>query len=524
MHTSDGVDISPRAQAPYREVLNTPGISRAHDFQRIVSYGVAVAISLLIDLPAWRANTALVISAAMFAGAVWRLARGTTKHPYLLAWTDQLAAGTAIALATASPVITTAAVIFITASVGATFRCTFRSAAGLALVTGIPPIAISLAVDGGGNNADFAYVAALILIVVMLALAAFMVGLFIVQTRHLRSELHSRESQLNSILEVTPVVLAAVAPDQTVTTLAGNSDTWSDVIGNSVQAPPDIVELVAEASDTGQSTGDVAIGSRTFTVTCDANGNSAALLTAFDVTDSTLARKRLEEVVRSKDQFIAAVSHELRTPLASVLGFSELVREQLEHDHPLEKFMMEVADQSAEMAAIIDDLLIAARARFESVPTEPREINLAAEATAVIETMGSRLTSQPDRRLSNVVAYADPIRVRQIIRNLLTNADRYGGTEVRVTTRIDNDEAVLIVQDTGSALPAERRELIFEPYESSGPVRGQPAAIGLGLAVSRTLAELMDGSISYSHDGDWSIFELRLPRIPAQVTCVAAER
>lgn len=81
-------------------MLNTPGISRAPDFQRIVSYGVAVVLSLLIDLPARRADTALMIAAAMSSGAVWRLSRGTTRHPHYLAWTDQLVAGTAIALIT----------------------------------------------------------------------------------------------------------------------------------------------------------------------------------------------------------------------------------------------------------------------------------------------------------------------------------------------------------------------------------------------------------------------------------------
>ncbi len=131
--------------------------------------------------------------------------------------------------------------------------------------------------------------------------------------------------------------------------------------------------------------------------------------------------------------------------------------------------------------------------------------------------MGSRLGRIPETCLDNVIASADPIRVRQIVRNLLTNADRYGGDSVQVETRVADDAAVLIVRDSGDPLPAERRELIFEPYESSGPVRGQPAAIGLGLAVSRTLAELMGGSISYDHDGEWSVFELRLPRVGAVV-------
>ena len=64
MNTAEKAHASPRPRTPYREVLNTPGIARAHDFQRIVSYGMAVALILLIDLPTWRINTVLLISSA----------------------------------------------------------------------------------------------------------------------------------------------------------------------------------------------------------------------------------------------------------------------------------------------------------------------------------------------------------------------------------------------------------------------------------------------------------------------------
>ena len=173
-----------------------------------------------------------------------------------------------------------------------------------------------------------------------------------------------------------------------MTTLAGDSPVWESLSGERV--PDGDLSVLLTRTDGGKRvTGDVTLDGRTFNVTCDPGTNGDVLVTASDVTHRTEAQRRLEEVLRSKDQFIAAVSHELRTPLASVLGFSELIREQMPATEPLESMIVEVADQSAEMAAIIDDLLIAARSRFEAVPTAPRDINLGTEAAAVIASMGS---------------------------------------------------------------------------------------------------------------------------------------
>lgn len=512
----DKVDISipaPRmrwATVPYRDVLNTPGIARAHDMQRLMSYGIGIALSLIIRFPGWRTLGVLTIATSLFLFTLWRLLRSRVVAAYPLAHGDLLLAGTAIAFATASAAITIPAVAFIAVAIFATFRAPLGIAIFSSALTGLPPIVVALAMDSS-TGLDTTYVAMLVLIAIALVLAAIILIVFGTQARQLGHQLQRRESQLEAVLDVTPVVLAVVDRDSVLTTLAGSIDIWDELSGEQLAADSPLADFIAAAHDGAHATADISMGERAFSVTCDP-GHGGVLLTVYEVTERTIARLRLEEVVRSKDQFIAAVSHELRTPLASVVGFSELIREQMSRDDPLDPMMMEVTDQSAEMAAIIDDLLIAARASFESVPTEPRDINLAAEAAAVIETMGSRLLSPPERELEATMAYADPIRVRQIIRNLLTNADRYGGERVVVSSSIESDDAVLVVRDTGEPLPPERRERIFEPYESSGPVRGQPAAIGLGLAVSRTLAELMGGTIAYDHDGEWSLFELRLPR------------
>ena len=97
------------------------------------------------------------------------------------------------------------------------------------------------------------------------------------------------------------------------------------------------------------------------------------------------------------------------------------------------------------------------------------------------------------------------------MRNLLPHADRDGGNRVRVLTGVRGSQAFVEVRDDGPAISPEHRDRVFRPFESAGRSETVPSAIGLGLSVSRTLAELMDGTLDYSHDGEWSIFRLELP-------------
>ena len=503
------------AAIPYRELLNTPGIARAHDYQRIVSYSLGVVVALVVDIATWRAAAVLAIAGVLLLAAIDRLVNRRRIAPYLLAQADQALASIAVALATASLVITFGVVVFVAAAIAASFAAPPRVTVLGAAITAAPALLIATLIASPDQGVSD-YLAAFVLILLMVALASFILIFFTLQARQLRRELTSRETQLSAVLEVTPVVLATVDESGMVTTLAGDLPGWAQLTSRLESESP-LAAMVQRAMAGEQSRSDIESAGRTFTVTCDPGSGEQALLTAYDVTEQTQARRRLEELVRAKDQFIAAVSHELRTPLAAVLGFAEVVRDGMEASDPLHPMVGEVADQSAEMAAIIDDLLVAARSSFEAVPTAPKMINITAEAVAVAETIAPRLRHDPEYLVAEAKAYADPIRVRQIVRNLLTNADRYGGDRIRIVTKGGPDAASLQVRDNGPPLPPELEERIFEPYESSGPVRGQPAAIGLGLAVSRTLAELMGGTIDYHHDGEWSVFELRLPVAPNSV-------
>ncbi len=233
-----------------------------------------------------------------------------------------------------------------------------------------------------------------------------------------------------------------------------------------------------------------------------------------DITDLRRAEHRLQELVTSKDQFIASVSHELRTPLTAVVGLTHELRHHHASFSPSEKqeFMELIADQAADVANIVEDLLVAARADIGTVTVSPVEIDVAETVRSVAEFLGKgyhpEFVLPPDRSLRVV---ADEVRVRQILRNLLSNAQRYGGDDVVVRAGQDVGRVWIEVADNGAGVPEEERERIFEPYATAHRVSGVTAAVGLGLTVSRQLARLMSGELSYRYESGESSFRLSLP-------------
>jgi signal transduction histidine kinase len=227
----------------------------------------------------------------------------------------------------------------------------------------------------------------------------------------------------------------------------------------------------------------------------------------------TEANARLARLVRMKDEFIASVSHELRTPLSVVVGLAAELRDQGERfeDKEYDELLSMVVEQSNDVAAIIEDLLVAARADIGTLTIAPREIEL----DAIVErSLAPVPMSDRDRiEVSLGVSFieADPVRLTQILRNLITNALRYGGRRIGVTSRAGDESILIDVWDDGDPLEEEARRRIFEAYFSAHPSDGRPAAVGLGLTVSHNLALRMGGDLSYEHDGEHSIFHLTLP-------------
>ena len=221
---------------------------------------------------------------------------------------------------------------------------------------------------------------------------------------------------------------------------------------------------------------------------------------------------RREELVAAKDEFIASVSHEVRTPLTAVPGFAHELNEARGKfsEEELDDLLALLASQSQEVANIVDDLLIAARAETGSLVIVPEPLSAKSLVGEVLSSHSGRVDFAM-KAPEDLEIWADPVRARQVLRNLLTNADRYGGNIVQVNVSAADGVVEIEVRDNGEGIPERMREHIFEPYARAHNGRGQPASVGLGLSVARKLAQLMKGDVALERDNGWTVFTLTLP-------------
>ncbi len=236
-----------------------------------------------------------------------------------------------------------------------------------------------------------------------------------------------------------------------------------------------------------------------------------------DVTRQREAERRLQDLIRSKDQFVATISHELRTPLTAVVGIAEELRDSngsIDNEERQELLGL-VADQGLEVSRIVEDLLIVARSDAGNLIINNQPVDLGTEAIKVAQAIDPSITVETN---GSHLVVADPQRVRQIIRNLITNAQRYGGPAIRVVVGDEGARGFLEVRDNGEPLSPSGRTEIFEPYTRAEQRTGVTASVGLGLTVSRRLARHMGGDLVYAHDGNETIFLLTLATSDRTVT------
>ncbi len=242
------------------------------------------------------------------------------------------------------------------------------------------------------------------------------------------------------------------------------------------------------------------------------------LRTAADMIGAFWARQRAEarlhKLVKSKDEFLAGVSHELRTPLTTVVGLSAELRDRPGDFTPAvrQELVGLIAAESSEMAGLVADLLVAARDDVDAVSVHPEPVDLAEEFESVAHALAESHHVSVDASAGGR-AWADPIRVRQILRNLTTNAARYGGKRVQFVVERRGGVVIATVHDDGEPISEGDRDRIFDAYHRAHEPGSQPSAVGLGLTVSRRLARLMGGELRYRAEGG-NVFELELPAAP----------
>jgi len=234
-----------------------------------------------------------------------------------------------------------------------------------------------------------------------------------------------------------------------------------------------------------------------------------------DVTALVEATRRAQELAEIKGRLIGSVSHELRTPLAAVVGFADLLeggQSSLSEAETAEAIHL-IASTSRQMGGIVEDLLTSARTDLGTLAAAPTLINLADEANTALTTCDTQ-NRQVHIPVTQTQAWADKGRTRQIIRNLINNAIRHGSGDIRVEIAANDHRATLRVIDHGNGVPSEDADKMFDMYWSGHDAPGHTNSLGIGLSLSRTLAQLMRGDLTYHRKNGKTIFEFTLPTPP----------
>jgi PAS domain S-box-containing protein len=227
-----------------------------------------------------------------------------------------------------------------------------------------------------------------------------------------------------------------------------------------------------------------------------------------------------EAASRAKTEFLSRMSHELRTPLNAVLGFAQLL--EMARDPvlaaPHRRHVRLIREAGEHLLTMIGDLLDLTRIESGQMALRPEPVPLAPLAEECFALLQAQAAAVPVRIASLVgggsAVRADRTRLKQVLINLLSNAVKYNraGGSVTLAARAEGAMVVVEVSDSGVGITPEHLARLFEPFQrgahQSGPIEGT----GIGLAVSKSLVELMDGSIGVqSAPGQGSTFSVRLP-------------
>jgi CheY-like chemotaxis protein len=241
-----------------------------------------------------------------------------------------------------------------------------------------------------------------------------------------------------------------------------------------------------------------------------------------DVTEQRAATDALREADQRKDQFIATLAHELRNPLAPIRTAVAILERIGPVDERVERVREIVTRQVAHMARLVDDLLEVSRLTRGTLELHGEPCELRAELLKIVEDY--RPTFERNQRElivhveGDIVVWADPVRLRQMVENLLDNALRFttagGKVEVSASSSEGGAYACIQVHDDGVGISPELLPSLFGSFsQASQGLARTKGGLGLGLTMTRMLAELHGGSVSARSPGvgHGATFAIRLP-------------
>jgi signal transduction histidine kinase len=256
------------------------------------------------------------------------------------------------------------------------------------------------------------------------------------------------------------------------------------------------------------------------------NATTTAVAVLVVLRQNLVVRERRELLERQRDDLVASVSHELRTPLTGIQGYAQILAESWEDlgNEDRDEMLDTINSQANHLGHIVSDLIDVARDRLQNVKLTRDDYSAAGlvrEAVAATDDAGRvRVETDPEARI-----WADPDRVRQVLSNLITNAMRYGGSDILVTAVDQGGMVALAVHDNGDGVPAKFQSDMWGRFErglhrEDSTVPGS----GIGLSVAKDLVTAHGGTIIYrtSEILGGACFEFTIPAPENAPTLVSA--
>jgi signal transduction histidine kinase len=222
-----------------------------------------------------------------------------------------------------------------------------------------------------------------------------------------------------------------------------------------------------------------------------------------------------------RDESLATVAHELREPLAAIVFALEAIPDDCDADPATQRIRLSVKRQARRALQMFEDLFDVCAVSRGALPIGKEVVDLAEIVAAAAETAGHLLESRHHQLTVTlptelVFLLADPLRLVQVLRNLLANAAKFTdpGGHIRLSAEMEGGQVVVRVRDNGRGIDADLLPQLFQRFQR-GHARGaqNPGGLGLGLALVKSLVELHGGSVEAWSDGPGtgSEFTVRLP-------------